>query len=495
MVRTETTFTTSSKSLQKMYDGARDVLLTSLKPFGTRRVLTTDTNAMSTTLHSEVMGAATLSRYDLAAAFDTVKAFLATVREDGRLPSAIFCRDGVISPRYDALTGLSFAEEALGLYYLTRKKDHEYLELLLSCLLGFDAYLWARHDLNFNNCLEIFSEKETEEGAGSSRYAAFSVEHHGEPREVSPFPVESFELMACDVSVRHTIAHIYSLKGDIEKAKAWAMKAVDVKAHMKEHLWSAEDSAYFDRDYRGEWLDTLSIGNLFAMYHGAADQEMADGFVERYLHARDSFGTSMPLPTISRGDRHFNNDDEKGFDGQPRGTTYCRAIGAFEKYGQLALLTRLGEKLLSSIHANGAFSERFEPFTGEPRGKEGYVPTAVATLELITRFFGIRPQLDRMLWGAIGYGADYFSDYRFTWGSDTFRLSCESVTSTGYINGQRLFTVSNGVRVVTDIYGDEPQVINVTDETIDCVLVYRDRTFSFTIESNQSWQMPAKRAL
>lgn len=493
MVRTETTFTTSSKSLQKMYDGARDVLLDSLKPFGVRRVLTTGTDATSTTLHSEVMGAATLSRYDLEAAFDTVKAFLSTVREDGRLPSEILCRDGAVFPRYNGLTGLSFAEEALGLYYLTRKKDHEYLELLLSCLLGFDAYLWARHDLNFNNCLEIFAEKETEEGAGSSRYATISVEHHGEPREVSPFPVESFELMACDVSIRHTIAHIYSLKGDAESAKEWAMKAINVKTHMKEHLWSEEDGAYFDRDYRGTRMDTLSIGNLLAMYYGAVDKEMADGFVERYLYARDGFGTSMPLPTVARGDRHFNNDDEKGFDGQPRGTTYCRAIGAFEKYGQFSLLTHLGEKLLSNIHENGVFPERFEPFTGAPRGKETYLPTAVATIELITRFFGVRPQLDRMLWGAIGYGADYFSDYRFTWGSDTFRLSCESATSTGYINGQRLFTVSNGVRVVTDIYGDEPQVTNVTDETMDCVLVYRDRTFSFTIEPNQSWQMPQKR--
>lgn len=490
MISTETTFTTGSKALQKIYDGARDVLLSSVKPFGTRRVLTEGVDSQTTTLHSEVMGAATLSRYDLEAAFDTVKAFLATAREDGRLADSITCRGGAILPRYSALTGLCFAEEALGLYYLTRKKDHEYLALLLHVLKGFDDYLWAHHDLNFNNCLEVFREAETEEGEGSTRFMPIRVNHHGEEREVSPFPVESFDLMACDVGIRHVIARIYSLKGDLENAKEWTMKAVRVKTQMENSLWGESENAYFDRDYRGNVLDALSIGNLFAMYYGAFDKEKADGFVARYMHARDGFGTSMPLPTLARGDRHFMNETHTGFNGQPRGTTYCRAIGAFEKYGHFSLLTHIGDKLLSNIEENGVYAEQFDPFTGAPAGREGYQPTAVATLETITRFFGVRPQLDRMLWGALGHGEEYSSDYRFTWGSDTFRLWCESQTSSGYINDRRLFTVSNGVRVVTDIYGDEPQVINVTDQPIDCVFVYRDRTFSFTLEPDGVWRMP-----
>ena len=58
MVRTETTFTTSSKVLKRIYDGARDVLLSSVKSFGTRRVLTSGSDSATTTLHSEVIGAA-----------------------------------------------------------------------------------------------------------------------------------------------------------------------------------------------------------------------------------------------------------------------------------------------------------------------------------------------------------------------------------------------------------------------------------------------------
>lgn len=490
MVQTQTTFTTSSKALQAIYDGAYDVLVSSVKPFGERRILTTGAEAQTTTLNTEVMGTATLSRYDIEAAFDTVKAFLATVREDGRFADSITCRGGAITPRYSVLTGLCFAEEALGLYYLTRKKDNAYLDLLLRRLLDFDAYLWAHHDLNFNHCLEVFSEAETEEGAGSTRFMPLRVNHHGDIRTVSPFPVESADLMACDVSLRHAIAHIYSLKGDAENAKDWTLKAIDVQTHMKTALWVEGSSACFDRDYRGSVIEALSVNNLFMMYYGAFDRDMADGFVERYLSARDGFGTAMPLPTVARGNRYFENDGSRSnFNGQPRGSNYFRAIGALEKYGHLSLLTRIGNRLLTNIEENGVFAEQFDPFTGVPAGATSYMPTAAAVLEIITRFFGVRPQLDRMLWGALGHGTEYTSEYRFTWGSDTFRLSCESQTSTGYINDDRLFTVTNGVRVVTDIYGDEPKVINVTDEPIDCVLVYRDRTFSFTLAPDESWKM------
>jgi len=38
---------------------------------------------------------------------------------------------------------------------------------------------------------------------------------------------------------------------------------------------------------------------------------------------------------------------------------------------------------------------------------------------------------------------------------------------------------------VTDFYGDDPWVANVTDEEIDGVFVYRDRTYSFTLAPNE----------
>lgn len=491
MVRTDTTFTTSDKALQAIYDGACRVMRESVKAFGDRRILTSGAASDTTTLHTELMGATTLSRYDLEAALDTARAFLLASDENGCPAAAITCRDGAILPRYGALTGLCFAEEALGLYYVTRRKDGAYLDLLWDCLVKFDAFLWTRHDLNFNRILEVFSEKETEEGAGSTRFLPHTAEHHGELRTVSPFPVESADLMALDVSVRRTLAHICTLKGDTEGAAAWETKAQDVQACLKESLWVESAAACYDRDYLGNVIEALTLNNLTMMYYGAFDREMADGFVTRYLTARDGFGTSMPLPSVARGNRYFENQQGTNFNGQPRGASYGRAIGALERYGQFSHLTDLGDKLLSNLETNGVFSEQFDPFTGEPSGAEDHMPTASATLEFIARFFGVRPQLDRMLWGALGHDDGHTSEYTFTWGTDVFLVSCESKTTTGYLNGERLFTVSNGVRVVTDVYGDDPTVTNVTGETLDCVFAYRKRTFSFTLAPGASWQLAA----
>jgi hypothetical protein len=113
------------------------------------------------------------------------------------------------------------------------------------------------------------------------------------------------------------------------------------------------------------------------------------------------------------------------------------------------------------------------------------MPSASAALEFVARFFGVRPELDRMVWGALGHEEGESSTYRFTWGSEEYRVLCESETTTGFLNDRRLFAVTNGMRVVTDFYGDDPWIVNITDRTIDGVFVYRNRTFSFTLGPNE----------
>lgn len=497
MIKTSTTFVTDNKHMQALYDGAERVLLSSVKAFGDRRVLTAGPRADRMTLNSEVAGAATLSAYDLEAALNTAMAFFATQREDGRLADSVFYRDGVASARYEALTGFCFAEEALSLYYLTRSKDRDYLEALLSSLIRFDTYLWEHHDLNFNRCLEIFSESEAEEGEGIGRFMPIRVEHYGEVRDVSPFPVETGDLMACDVNVRRMIARIYTLMGDDERAKEWNLKTLDVQTQIKNALWVSSRGACFDRDYRGSIMDVLSINNLFMMYYGAFDREMVEAFLA-HLTSPEGFATAMPLPSVAFGDRHFVNDDRPNFNGQPRGMTYRRAIGALEKYGYFSLLTEIGTKFLSAVGKHCAFTEQFNPFTGEAVRRNvdsEYMPTASATLELLSRFFGVRQELDRLHWGALGHADGHTSEYAFTWGGDTFRLLSETDTSSGYIGERHLFTVSNGMRVITDLCGDSPRVINVTDHPIDGVLVYRTRTYSFTLAPDQVFDINTYRTI
>lgn len=487
MIHTETSFSTNDKRLQALYDGARALLLSSVKPFGDRRILTEGAASDTATLQASILGASTLACYDLEAALDTVKAFLATVNHEGRPADSIICRDGEICPSYSVLTGFCFAGEALGLYYLLRKKDAAYLESLLRVLLDFDAYLWEQHDLNFDGCLEVFNPTEAEDEE-SPRFSPVMVGKNGEQKTASPFPVESSELMACDVAVRRTISAIYSLKGDEASAANWMLKAGNVQAQLKKMHWSAERSACFDRDCRGNVIDCVDINHLYMMCCGALDEEMANAFRGRHLQNPRGFFTPMPLPTVSASDRNFKGNGT-AFCPHPRGLTYRRAINALENYGQYSLLSRVGGRLLSAVDQTGVFSERYDTFSAEPLGKPEHMATASAVLETIAEFFGIRPRLDRMIWGALGHRDSFASDYRFTWGCDAYHLACESSTTIGSINGEPLFTVTNGVRVTTDLHGNEPQVANITDGTIDCVFVYRNRIFSFTLGAGEIWEL------
>lgn len=494
MIKTATTFTTDNEYLQTIYDNAEQVLLSSVKSFGDRRVLTVTPSADRMTLHSEVLGAATLSARDTEAALNTVRAFLATQREDGRLADSIYFRDGAILAKYEKLAGLCFAEEALGLYYLTRKKDAAYLEALLAALERFDNYLWEHHDLNFNRCLEIFDESETEEGVGAGRYGALHIKYEGQTREVSPFPIESADLMAAAVSIRHTIARIYTLRNDTENARAWMLKAIDVQSHLKKEMWSERQCFCYDIDYRRRNIDTLAINNLYMMYYGAFDREMAQLFVNRHLNDPDKFYTPMPLPGVSATDPHFSGG-APDFNRYPRGMSYRRAIGALEKYGCYSLLTALGHKLLDAV-ADGVFGERFDPMSGAvvPRvGDRQYTPTAATALELLARFYGVCQELDHLHWGALGHSAGHNSEFCFRMAGDDLRLVAEEKTSSGFIGEERLFTVTNGMRVITDLYGDGARVINVTDRPIDGVFVYRDRTYSFCLAPDEVFDVSAVR--
>ena len=493
MIKTATAFTTDHKQLQALYDNAERILLSSVKAFGDRSVLVNSPNAEEMTLNAEVLGATTLAAYHPEAALNTVKAFLATQREDGRLADRVCCRDGYVFPKYDVLTGFCFAEEALSLYYFTRKKDVELLDALLSALERFDTYLWQYHDLNFNNCLELFAESETEEGGKTCRFSPVKEDHYGEILEFSPFPVESGDLMACDIAIRNTIAHIYALREDREHEIEWRKKADAVCSNLKQMFWEAEEGACFDRDYRGAVMDALLINNLFMMYYGAFDREMARTFVERHLKDAQGFSSAFPLPTVAIGDAHFVNEDAPNFKGQPRGMTYRRAIGALERYGFFADLTAIGKSFLHAVE-EGGFAEQFDPFTGKATGAlDEYTPTAATVLTLIEGFFGIRQQMGSLYWGALGHAQGHTSEYRLEKGDETFRLVAEWDTTSGFMNDQPLFTVTNGMRVITNLRGEVLRVINVTDQPIDGVLVCGGKVHSFSLDSDEAFDLQSVR--
>ena len=92
--------------------------------------------------------------------------------------------------------------------------------------------------------------------------------------------------------------------------------------------------------------------------------------------------------------------------------------------------------------------------------------------------------MGRLYWGALGHADGYTSEYCFTWGGDTFRLVAERDTSSGFLGEEPLFTVTNGMRVITDLYGEVVCAVNITDHPVDGVLVCGGRTYSFSLPAD-----------
>lgn len=492
MIRTGAAFHSENKKLNMLYERAHGILMDSLKPFGERRLMTESPDGNSISLFSGILGAQTLSSYDFPAALDCVTSFFVSRREDGRLASSIVAKGEHIIPKYERLAGFCFAYEALEFFYLSKKKEVAYLERLYRMLVGFDAYLWKHYDLNGDGCLTILSATDAEEDGALGRFAPLHLVQAGAMHDVPPFPIGAVDLMAEAYAVRAALAECADLLGNGEE-KHWAEKAEAVRCTIREQFWFESAEALFDRDYRGGVIEHLGISTLAPLYYGAVDADIADKLMKRHILDPEEFWGKMPLPTVAMNDKGFMNEKSVGFNGPARSLTYRRAIRAFENYGYYSALAELGERFLSAMLESDVFPVQFDPMTGEATGLEAgtaYMPAASAVMEFIKRFYGVYVAKDTMCFGTFGTQNDETATYKFTWGSDEYRLVSEKETVSAYVSGKHLFTVTGGTRVFTDWYGTSPRVVNVTGETLDCIFVYHNRTYSFTLAPDEIWQEP-----
>ena len=480
MIKISDGFKTDDKALSALYDGARKVIEDSVEAFGDYDLVTLGQNSGKMTLATELMSAETYARFDTAAAMDCVKAFVATQRSDGQLAGEIIKSGDEIVCDYSALAGFSFIDEALSLYYMTKKKESLYLDELYDALTRFDEYLERTHDYNKNGLPELLSEKETMERCVSARYAPIKISEGGKTREISVFPIETCIMAAFHYRLKIALGEMSSMVGD-DRHGIYFEEAEMIKARMKNFFYVEGEGACYDRDYRGSLMSALTIDNLFMMYYGALDRAMSWAFVDKHLMNPDEFFTTCPLPTYAVNTPEFSNDPSHRYGGRARGASFRRAVKAMEKYGYFREFTHLAKRFMSVVSSSLVFAEHYDPFTGEPAEKGGYVPTASAIVETIARLYGVSVIFDEVHWGALGHEGENTSEYNFKWGGDLYTLAAEKDTSMGLINGSPIFTITNGARVITDWFGDHPKVVNITDETHDCVFVYRNQTFSFTI--------------
>lgn len=486
MIKISTEFKTDNKTLDALYKKATEILFSSVLRFGDHDVVTNGAGSARLTVNESILCAETLARFDPLTAMNSVRAFFYSLRNDGRMPSAIIKHGDGIYGDYSGLSYFSFIEEAISIFYMEKKKEIEYIDDVYALFKGLDRYISGHVRHNANGVPELVSSEENCEGEGAIRYAAIKLE---DGTEVSPYPIESAVFIGFLFKLKRALTELSMINGDGE-ALRYRGEAILLSEQIRNKFYIPVRGAAYDRMSRGGIIDSLTLDTLMLMYYGALDEAMAEKFVRTHLLNPNEFYTNLPLPTVAINDASFSDSMDRRYDGQVRTVNYRRAIRALKNYGYQRELAELSLKFLDAVAKNMEFSEQYDPFTKEATGeiRDGYAPAASTVIEMICDLYGVSIERDRIKWGAYGFSDASSSEFLCERGGDTYCVLSESETTSAYVNGSHLFTVTNGTRVDTDSFGLSPRVTNITGKTLDVVFVYKNHTYSKRLEPSETVQ-------
>ena len=278
----------------------------------------------------------------------------------------------------------------------------------------------------------------------------------------------SMDIMAYSHEGRSALAEISAILEN-GKEEYWKEKASEVRKKMKDYLWREDKGAYYDRDCDENFVECLYLGNLKAMYYNCMDNDMAERFINEHIFNPDEFYTPLPLPAVAINDKYFENVPVNSWSGQVQSLNYQRLIRAFENYNKYYELTIFALKYFDAVIKNPFFPQQFDPFTGiafdNPKGTE-YGPSVLATLEYISRLYGIHINREEVWYGC--FGGDYKTKYTQKWSTHKYTVEYDGEYVYGFADDKKIFTVTPSVRIITDYNGVVKKIINTseTDATV-----------------------------
>jgi len=507
-------FKTSDSLLQKLYDSAVEKARWNIAQFGKYKVLVEGAGYNNVWLETQPMGGYMYGKRDPEIARNNIGIFIDYQRQDGRFPGMITCKNGSLLAHYGWFQGLFLAAPAFETWFLLNK-DKTFIDKVYRSLQKFDDYLWRTRDSNGDGCLELWCLCDTGEDACIRLgkipvWWPFDYPPIWDSIEAIPknrrdevtdgifqdsikaylLPVESMDIMSYSYSCRDILARISKEIGNGQE-KYWRGKANAVRKALKNHLWDSGKHACYDRDNAGHTIDVLIHNNLRCMYFGSFDQQMADAFIRYHLMNRKEFWTPFPLPSIDASDKMFRNESGNNWSGQPEGLTYQRSISALENYGHFAELTLIGKKFLNNLEKYDKFTQQYDPFTGVPNNSpDGYGPSILATLEFVTRMFGVYCAEDKIYWSCLDSPEDY--QYTQQYRNSSYQMETNRNKVDCYVNGRKILSFSKGIRVITDLNGQLLGVAGIETEKKQAMVKFNNKSYSVGVSPNSFFSFDGK---
>jgi len=512
--QTSVSFKTSDASLQKLFDSAEQKAKLNISDFGKYQVLVEGGGYNNVWLETQPMGGFMYAKRNLGIAKNNICIFMDFQREDGRLPGMISYINESLVPYYGWFQGYCFPMPAYELYFLIGK-DKEYLNQLYCSLEKFDNYLWKVRDSDKNGCLETWCVYDT----GEDNCTRFGESPNAWPFDYPPteekimrmsekemksychktkfnftadnfpVPIESMDIMSYSYSGREVLSYI-SKELNNGKEYFWREKANEVRQKIKAYLWDKNRHACYDKDKSNKTMDILLHNNLRCMYYRSFDQQMADEFIKYHLFNPNEFWTPMPLPSIAVNDPFFRNNPQNDWSGQPEALTYQRSIRALENYGHYAELTIIGKKFIQVTSNTLKFTQQIDPFTAcvsTTSQQDGYGPSILASLEFISRMYGVNLTRDKVYWSCLDDDNDY--SYSQQWGGRLFKLATDGDNVVCSINNEKVFSFSKGMRLVSDLEGNVTEVVGIGINEKDATVCYKGRTYSLSVQPNSVYHI------
>lgn len=266
-------------------------------------------------------------------AYDSIKAVFDTQQEDGFIPhmSSPFESSEVTQPPVIAW----------GLYELYQHSGNP--RILEECYAGLKKYLmWNKQHRDRND--NWLFEWKVEEDNVHCRCDECGMDNSPRFDDVKEMDCIDFScFMANEARIMVKIAAVLGRHEDVE---FWQECFDKIKAAVNGYLWDDQDQFYYDRLLQGgEWKKVKAVSSFLPLFAGICEPDQAEALV-RHLEDPNSFGTELPIPSISLDDPTFGTDMWRG----PVWINYnymiCRGL---KEYGCHELAQSIIQKTINTL--------------------------------------------------------------------------------------------------------------------------------------------------
>lgn len=494
-------FAASSPQMEaRYYDAVRELIACIRPTGGDAPILNEGGIYLGCWLESTgTINAELLSRFVPSVAQATFAAFAEHQREDGLFPYKITAE----GPAFSQIQMVTPLARSVWTHYLSNGRDRSFLSRMYAAMAWHDAWLAANRDTRGTGGVEAFCAYDTGHDLSARFWHVPDSPYGNDPslwnRHNPILPLIAPDLTANVACQRRYLALIAEeLGGD---GNPWREKAQRSEKALHEQCFDAEDRFFYDRDRHGRLVKVQSDVLLRVLACEIGDDAFFAEALERYLLNTRKFFAKFPFTSIALDDPRFDPAfDYNSWCGPTNLLSLIRAPHAFEHHHRHVELTWVMQPILAALLRSQRFAQTLHPFTGREGFTEAYSPGILCLLDFVERLCGIEPRPEGDLWfnGLVPDAGehrfvDHATAYSRTVDGHRFELVNQSAGCEALRDGEPLFGIPAGVRVVTDRSGAIRSVVGLSAGTIAGELRTLQGTLQFRAGPNEELRLEGDR--